>query len=238
MGRIFVTGDTHGDIDITKVNTTKFPIQKELTRDDLLIVCGDFGGIWDGDGQDRYILNWWSQKPFTVVFCDGNHENFALLNDYPVEMWNGGKVHRIRDNIIHLMRGQIYTINDRTFYVMGGAVSIDKGYRKAYISWWLEEVPSAAEMQEGFQNLEKHGNKVDYIITHDGPATVVAQMYAGLHRSFIPDEVERGFDMMAESVDFQYWFFGHHHEDKRMGKFICCYQDIYEIHPDTAVNRY
>lgn len=39
---IYVTGDTHANIDIAKLNTTKFPQQKELTKNDFVIICGDF----------------------------------------------------------------------------------------------------------------------------------------------------------------------------------------------------
>ena len=42
---IYVTGDTHANIDIAKLNTTKFPQQKELTKNDFVIICGDFG-LW------------------------------------------------------------------------------------------------------------------------------------------------------------------------------------------------
>ena len=31
----------------------------------------------------------------TFVFLDGNHENFDFLATFPVEQWNGGKIHRI-----------------------------------------------------------------------------------------------------------------------------------------------
>ena len=44
---IFVTGDTHGEHDIHKLNTIGFPEQKGLTRDDYVIICGDFGGVWN-----------------------------------------------------------------------------------------------------------------------------------------------------------------------------------------------
>ena len=106
---IYVTGDTHGMIDWEKLNTTEFPEQKSLTRDDYVIVVGDFGGVWDGDKQDKYILKTYGQRNFTTLFIDGNHENHDLLDSYPVEEWNGGKIHRISDNVIHLMRGQVRT---------------------------------------------------------------------------------------------------------------------------------
>lgn len=40
---IFITGDVHGEIDIHKLNTKNFPIQRELTKDDYVMVAGDFG---------------------------------------------------------------------------------------------------------------------------------------------------------------------------------------------------
>lgn len=43
----------------------------------------------------------------TILFADGNHEQFDALNSYSVDEWNGGKVHIIEPGIIHLMRGQV-----------------------------------------------------------------------------------------------------------------------------------
>lgn len=53
------------------------------------------------------ILNQLECKSYTTLFVDGNHENFDRLSDYPIDTWNGGKVHKIRPSVIHLMRGQI-----------------------------------------------------------------------------------------------------------------------------------
>ena len=105
---IFITGDTHGDF--TRFKKEVFYEQAELTKEDCAIICGDFGGIWDGSANERYWLDWLEQKTFTTLFVSGNHENFDLLAEYPVEDWCGGKVQRIRPSVIHLMRGQI--LND------------------------------------------------------------------------------------------------------------------------------
>ena len=43
MSRIFVTGDMHRDYDFLRFNTNSFPIQNELTKNDYVIVAGDFG---------------------------------------------------------------------------------------------------------------------------------------------------------------------------------------------------
>ena len=101
---IYVTGDTHCPTDIHKLNTANFPQQKDLTKDDTLIICGDVGIVWERDsGEDRFWQNWLNDKNCTIVFCDGNHENFDLLYGYPIVEWNGGKVHQIKDSVFHLM---------------------------------------------------------------------------------------------------------------------------------------
>ena len=55
---IYVTGDTHGNIDIHKFNTTIFPEGKTLTKDDYVIVCGDFGLVWNNDAEDKWWQKW------------------------------------------------------------------------------------------------------------------------------------------------------------------------------------
>lgn len=49
---------------------------------------------------------------FTTLFVDGNHDCHPRLADYPVKEWNGGLVHEIRPHVLHLMRGQVFNIND------------------------------------------------------------------------------------------------------------------------------
>ena len=107
---IFITGDTHIPLDISKLNSDKFPQQKELTKNDYVIICGDFGGIWYGNEKDNYWLNWLEKKNFTTLFVDGNHENFAALSQYEECSWNGGKVQFIRPSVIHLMRGYVFDL--------------------------------------------------------------------------------------------------------------------------------
>jgi hypothetical protein len=159
---IFVTGDTHGGHDCNKLLTLK---QKNpaLTREDFVIVAGDFGGVWSKGELQRNLAKY-KRLPYTVLFADGNHENFDLLNAMPVEIWNGGKIHRVADTIFHLMRGQVFTICGKTFFVFGGAESVDKQWRIAGKSWWPQEVPNYADYDEAYENLKAHGDKVDYII--------------------------------------------------------------------------
>ncbi len=76
---IFITGDLHGENDIHKLSTSCFAMQKTLSRSDYVIICGDFGLVWDDSPTDRYWLKWLDGKPWTTLWIDGNHENFDLL---------------------------------------------------------------------------------------------------------------------------------------------------------------
>lgn len=219
---IYITGDTHANLDIVKLRRKDFM----ATENDYVIVCGDFGVVWGNDVIDDKLKEWYDSKPWTTLFVDGNHENHDLLNLYPVEMWSGGKVHRISNKIIHLMRGQVYNIEGKTFFTMGGAKSQDKAYRTEGKSWWASEMPSRAEMDEGIDNLDAVGNKVDYILSHCAPASV-QQLLAYWYEQ---DSLTRYLELVRQTVDFEHWFTGHYHLDKEIGnKFTVLYDNIVKI---------
>lgn len=234
MGRIFITGDTHGDYEISKLGMKNFSLGATLTQNDYVIICGDFGCIWSGERKDSYWLDWLASKSFTTLFVDGNHENFDLLDTYLIDEWNGGKTHLIRPNIRHLMRGQIFTFNDKTFFTMGGATSLDKNRRKPKVSWWPQEIPSILELEEGIQNLERHGQEVDYVITHCLPDTV-CNFINHDHKThdLLTNYLEH---MVAQEVKFKKWFCGHYHMDEQLyDKYYICYNKIYELLPNDEV---
>lgn len=209
---IFITGDTHGTIDYGKIMSfsAKHP---QLTREDYLIICGDFGAVWNA-GTLASDLKPYTKLHCTVLFVDGNHENFDLLSTFPVMEWKGGKVHRVADNVLHLMRGQVFTIEGKTFLTFGGATSVDKLYRKEGKSWWQQELPDYLDMEEAMINLAKVGNKVDYIVTHSCDER--ALYYPPLRgRNFQTETYPENslFNMLEENVEYGHWFFGHYHMD-------------------------
>lgn len=227
----YITGDTHGMTDWEKLNTTNFPEQKYMSDYyDFLIIVGDFGGIWDGAEQDRYILKAYNQRPFTTLFIDGNHENHDLLDQFPVEEWNCGKVHKISDRVIHLMRGQVYNIFGTTFFTMGGAESTDKEYRKDGESWWAREMPSDEEYEEALRNLEKVNFEVDIVLTHCAPEGYIGKNMSAVYSSDISrllannmagvvdrsgNRLTKFFDSLIteHGLKFKHWYFGHYHRD-------------------------
>jgi hypothetical protein len=217
---IYITGDVHGSVSIgRRLNTKNFPQQKNLTKDDYVIISGDFGLVWNGDKEDQYWLKWLHKdKPFTTLFIDGNHENHDMLDAYPIEIWNGGKIHRINNSVIHLMRGQVYEIEGKKFFTFGGADSHDKEYRKEGKTWWSREMPSSDEYEEGFVNLEKHNWKVDYVVTHTCSSSTLAHIADQLGIKYPLDSMHSYFQQISERLQYKKWFFGHFHRDVEFPK--------------------
>jgi hypothetical protein len=213
---IYLTGDCHGDF--TKI----FDLKDKLNKNDYIIVTGDFG-YWSY--KQKNLFNKLKELPFTILFVDGNHSNFDMLNDLPIEKWNTGYVHFIRDNIIHLMRGQIFNIENKTFFTFGGAESIDKIWRVEGKSWWKEELPNDWEIQIALNNLELINNKVNYIITHDCSKSILRQININFKTSIV-----NSFFEMLEDIKFDKWFFGHHHINREIDdKHICLYDNIIKL---------
>ncbi len=213
---IYIVGDTHGEIDASKLNNSTVKNYCEGVFPDYVIVSGDFGFIWYNNPDnptEQYWLKWLEKKPWITLFVDGNHENHHRLQKLQeVKMFNS-VVGQVSDKIFHLKRGQVYTIEGKTFFTMGGAESIDKERRVIDISWWKEEIPNYAEFYEGVKNLNSHCNEVDYVITHTAPKKVFDAMFPYRLDRF-DDPVNHMLESYREKIIAKAWFFGHMHEDK------------------------
>lgn len=258
---IFVTGDIHGELGIKKLAVDSFLAQKDFANQDenFVIITGDFGLVWSQKESptEKYWLDWLENKNFTTLFVDGNHENYDRLATFPVEEWNGGKVQRIRPHVIHLMRGQVFTIEGKKFFTFGGASSHDiqdgildpadytdeENFREVYrrwrqmfkmfrvkgVSWWSQELPSQEEMKEGFYNLSNHNYEIDFIITHCAPTTTARLVLFGIGM-FHSDILTDYLEGIRQCVKFKKWFFGHYHDDKNINeKEVMLYNDIIRI---------
>lgn len=215
---IYVTGDYHGGRDAAKLHPRLFPEGESLSRGDVVIVCGDFGMPWTGSNDEAAQLAWLASRPWTTAFVDGNHECFSWYFEQPEEKWRGGRIHRFADypSIVHLMRGQVYRLDGATVFTMGGATSVDRAWRVPGLSWFPEELPSAAEYEEAGRNLDHVGWKVDYVLTHTCATGL-------LPRALYPDTGWQTPDLDAlteflETLErrlfYRRWYFGHFHKDR------------------------
>lgn len=242
---IYWTADPHGYQDIGKLNNEEF--RKVIKPEDYLAIAGDFGGLWRGDveiptpsdfpdflnpenlktiNQDKLILDWYESLPFTVLFIDGNHENFDAINSYPVSEWHGGDVHIIRPNLIHLMRGQIFDIEGYKIFTMGGAQSPDRGYhivkdKKEF--WWEEELPTWDECNNALAKLEENGWTVDFILTHCLPDNLIPYYF---NHNIITNLLFS----IDKQTTFKHWYCGHYHLDEdRTDKHTILFNNIRDI---------
>ena len=260
---IYITGDIHGNPN--RFNNRCFYEQKEMSKEDqdknFMIILGDFGLVWNDKGEtpeEKSNLDILNNRSFTTLFIDGNHDCHSRLREYPTGIWHGGKVHFIRPHVIHLMRGQVYEIEGKTFFAFGGASSHDiqdgildpndfvdyDDFRRTYrewnhqhklfrvkgISWWPEELPSEEEMEEGLKNLSLHNNSVDYILTHSPYTSLLKQMDggSGLYKNDILTDY---LQKIKQNVDYNCWFCGHMHVNQRYDweRTICLYEQITRI---------
>lgn len=144
---IYLTGDTHASFS-KRFNNENFPEQRKMTKDDYVIICGDFGGIWDEKEEsknEKYWLNWFEERNFTLLFVDGNHENYDRLYAYPIKEWHGGKVHEIRPSVLHLMRGQVFEIDGKSIFTFG-----EQAVMISQVVFWIGRILITRRRRKGW----------------------------------------------------------------------------------------
>ncbi len=256
---IYVTGDTHGEF--RRFASKRMKKHLNLTEKDYVIVCGDFGLCWADDGSFAANCKFFEEKPYTVLWVQGNHENYDMIKGFPEEEWHGGRVrHIVRDKVILLERGQVFEMEGKILFTFGGASSHDmeagvfersdpkfrmmvkrakkaqKTYRVMRETWWPEELPTPEEMQEGLKNLEKVNNQVDYVITHC--CSTGLQKQIAEERRCEADALTEYFQQLEEIISYRQWYFGHYHEDRRIdGKHTLLYRQIVEAGTAAVLHK-
>ncbi len=221
---IYITGDTHGEHE----RIEKAERQSGIKSGDTLIICGVFGYIFFNSDKEKAFLDALSEKSYEICFADGNHENFPAIYSYHVVDFCGGKAHEIRKNVHHLMRGNIFTIENKTFFTMGGAYSTGKFLRKARLSWWRDELPTNEEYCNASDNLKAAQHTVDYIITHTMPLCMIRRL------GKIPDshdaELTGFLEWVMYETEFKHWYCGHWHLDADLADdFTVLYYNVVKI---------
>lgn len=216
---IYFTGDMHGDKG--RFNVWKL---RWLRERDALVICGDFGFIWSGSEKEKQVLEWIGRRKYQVLFVEGTHDNLDLLEQYPVEEWNGGLTHHITGNLRHLIRGQVFEIGGKKLLAVGGGESQDAGFRKAGENWWAQELPQYDELEEWTERLEKMGNRVDYVVSHQAPTNVDSCVTGHVCEV---NSLTTFMDRLQQTCQFDRWFFGNYHQDKVVPpKYQCLFEKI------------
>ncbi|MDD4377832.1 MAG: metallophosphoesterase [Eubacteriales bacterium] len=204
---VYVTGDIHADIEAFKNRGLR-----KLKKGDSLIVCGDFGFIWDGSKKEEKILKKIGKKKYNVLFMEGTHDNITKIRQYPLQDYCGGKARNITGNLYYLERGYVFNIDSKYIFAFGGGESNDTDCRQEGVSWWKEELPSQDEIEMAKENLEQYRNVVDYVVTHQCSGKIADFLYI--------DEFNRKnnlhyfLDYVMGNCRYKGWFFGKEHLDK------------------------
>lgn len=243
---IVITGDLHRNYDIDKLSK----IADLPSFPSIVLVAGDFGGIWnkptiDIDGKvvlhpdDVDFIESLKRYPFKIISCLGNHENYDVIDKLPRISAYGGRIIRLSDNVELLDRGYVYNLEGYSFLSIGGAMSTDRAYRIEHESYWSNEVINNNDIDIAFNELNKVDNKVDFVLTHTCPSSVlkseidsldelVSNYKMKLQFALENDPSVNFLEEIKNKVEFSNWFFGHFHLDKSFSyqgssNFMCLY---------------
>lgn len=227
---VYVTGDTHGTKYLAKILPKNL---EKYEKGDIIFITGDFGLIYrcaNEELEEKYlrVLN---ESGLVFCFIDGDRENYDRLAKYPVTQWNGGKVHKIKENIYHLLRGEIYTVDDKKILCLGGASTVFKERTIEHRTWWKEENISEADINNALYNLKLRNMKVDYILTHTCPLNAGFMIQEDeIDALKLQDENCLKLEKIYENAEFKKWCFGHFHKDIELDdKFTCVFQSVIKI---------
>ena len=127
--KIYVTGDFHRDINDLKFRCDLHNVQSG----DLVLVCGDDCLNYTSERMDKVVKQMISEWGIEFLFINGNHQRKpeTITNVYHTAIWNNGIIYQDDDfPLLHFAKdGEIYTIDNKTIAVCGGAYSVDKYFR-------------------------------------------------------------------------------------------------------------
>jgi len=228
MGRLWIAGDTHGGMTCQHLVDFKHNMgaeYKNITKDDIMLILGDAGFVWDGSPTDKYWAEIAEARPYTTVCVLGNHENYDLIEQLPVIDFCGGKAWRVNGSLIYL-QGGLYTLGGKKCFVVNGADSIDKEHREAHISWWPQECLNWRQMHT-LLNIAHEVGEVDYVFSHCTGNTIKNLMWKEFRYS--SGLMERFMDEIYNTLTFKDAYFGHYHDTKDMNKYHCLYMNVCEL---------
>lgn len=218
---IYVTGDVHGDLkDLESRDIGR------IKKGDVLIITGDFGFIWDNSKSEIKNLKKLSKKKFDILFVEGVHENFEMLRNFEECDVYGAKARKITDNIYCLNRGEIYTIGEKTVFALGGGAHEDVYEKFDNDPLRNPSLPTDEELQHSVRNLQAHQKKVDYVITHEAPASIKRM----IRRDSNINDMNIFLDTLLHNIQCEKWYFGSLHTDRVVFSHMeCVYQNVHKL---------
>ena len=230
-----MAGDTHSNFEQWEY---LFPIAKDLNVD-VIMQLGDFG-YWahtkGGLNHLDALHDLAVEYDIPIYWLDGNHENHVHLRVNRIAVWNmfclmagvdPGPFVPIRGtHIVHTPRGATWEWDGVKFLAVGGAFSIDRGWRDVGESFWFEE-----ELTDAEADYASRVGKVDVLVSHDVPmGTDMAYMFIRQGRSYRPipqaEPNRRRLRQVVEATKPNYIYHGHYH---------ICYKNYLELNSGHTI---
>ncbi len=230
---VYITGDTHGETRRLR----HFYLSESLSPQDCVIILGDAGYNFYGGEKD-----WWAKKKLekfeATFFCiHGNHEiRPANIPAYHEKTWNGGTVYSEDEfpNLLFAKDGEIYDIAGKRCIAIGGAYSIDKYIRLQHgYGWWPDEQPSAEIRAYVESQLAARGNQVDVVLSHTCPLKYLPYeaFLSMVDQSTVDNSTEIWLDAIEDRIDYDQWYCGHYHTEKRIDRMEFLFESIIPFCP-------
>lgn len=226
---IYITGDKHGNLKPVK----RFAKGDGLTVDDAIVILGDAGFNYFADERDRGAKEAVAGIAATVFCVHGNHEMRpqSLPNLYHEMQWHGGTVF-VEDafpNILFAKDGEVYDLDGLQTIVIGGAYSVDKGYRlERGLRWFPDEQPDDEVKARIEAKLEELGWKVDIVLSHTCPSNYepVEAFLPGIDQSMVDVSTEVWLASIERRLEYGKWYCGHWHIEKTIDRMRFMFNDF------------
>lgn len=251
---IFITSDTHGQYERFK-EIKRFCKEHHTTPDDTMIILGDSGINYYEDERDCKLKNFISTIPITFFCIHGNHEqrpeeikgieHYRYSNSkYPEYDFLNSDILKEEKypNIKYGIDSYTYYIEGKPFLVFGGGYSIDKDYRilkqkqglKDY-KYWTNELPSKKTIEDWKEDLNVlflcNPNIEWNIISHTCPKKYIPYeaFLPNIDQSKVDTTLEEFLDYVEEKINYNRWYCGHFHINKKIDKLNFIYNNILGI---------
>ena len=239
--RIFITGDQHGNTD----NILYLNFKEKLSENDLVISLGDFGTpYWSAKKKtklDMETFEAFNQFHTNFAIIQGNHaKRFERVKWFKqTKFCNGNSFYFQKyPNFHFLQNGEVYTINDMNFLVIGGGYSVDKYIRIAKGWTWEPEEKLNDEEKSKIRNLISANANYDFVLTHVAPLELQPTwlFLDFVDQSTVETDEEEFLSEIRQKINYKAWFFGHYHGDYIIGdKEYLLYNDYVQITKDNIL---
>lgn len=224
-----LTGDTHSRVS-ARIEKILHDSPELIPEETAIIILGDAGFNFflnKTDGKQKHKTS----ELGCVVYCvRGNHEERPENLGYPLvfdpEVQGEVYIEGAFPNIKYFKDGGVYNINGHRTLVIGGAYSVDKGYRLAAAGlteatnepkksgWFKDELLTEDEMSKIASDVFLQD--FDFVFSHTCPLSwePTDLFLSFIDQSSVNKSMEQWLDVIKADIHWGVWCFGHFHADR------------------------